>query len=1204
MTENKNSTDISEVLPPSLAAVRDIFAEFNVSDVSDEICTRVLDVLYRHTCDVIEEAKAVSHHAGRSKIEEDDIQLAINSVTDGLMFAPPYRDQLLAYAEKNEQPLPAIRPHCGIRLPAERFNLTAPNYSLVSCVANGKTNPSSEFVSDSSITVHIPNPMNSTKGIFRAMNPQNRPINVGNPMGSSVHVIAAPGIGPSMIRVQTVQNVAQLSNVDNSGTGLRTLSVGPTISNGELRKSFRRPVFLFVHGESYEFGSGNAYDLSVLASYSDAIGITLNYRLGILGFLSTNNDGINGNFALYDLHGAIMWIKTNIESFNGDPNEITLIGYGYGAALVHLFALSKMSQGTSRHGIKRIILLNGSGFALWATSHHTSSILAELMKHFNITMENFKNNLSTHQVNQNENQNNDYVNKQKSLFAQNQNLDPFKNLSSTIQQISDSSINGNSTLLKLKLKNSSVELLINLQNNLSHPLVTTRFGPVISKHLFPSYLLHNSDGQHYYNNNNNESKNLSRSSYTYSQQPKQWNENQFSDTVSELKYSTVNIPAIETSLFMNTDLMVGWTESPASDLYYIQSALHKMQYSSLLGNIIKEIYPNNQKVIKEIVEHIYCGLDEAHLDYNLDNDDYVKGNRGQLAAESHSDRTIKDTQCYRKIQDILSDGLYIAPIMQTMNMHANHQANQETDKGTQQPSTSSTSLFPKRKQHEMFNGKDNRMDKVGFGDDLPYLLGAPFVSPNQLEPFANSFTETDKKISVSLMSYLTNFIYYGDPNKEFLGHRTKKIPIHWPEYTPHSKHHLNVGSEFKKKQSFDQTRRHFRNLWENTEKNEQNLFTIEQFYENHKHKIWSKLFPRLTYLAKSHDSFSTGFNQDRNKENTEQPSHYKQHLFNEYFYFLRLKQENWLNDQGNEKKSTIDSVQYNDQNVMCSAKFVEDNKPFQAYINTSEVSYAVNFSQLPLYTESGNDDYSNTVVMSTSENNNLLVNFNSSVEFHSNIESLDKEIQSNSQFLISGYSSYSHSTLLWIIGAGSILFLLNTLIFIAIYHQTHQSRSVNLPQQSKSTMKTSSIVPGNEELDALCQKPLHHTVSLNKKESWSMQYKDARNISNTGVNGTGCSVQVFPPSASSSVPKCYQKFDFNAYCNPNNPLLGETSTNAINMNITTDNNNSSNENNDVNLMNSWYSESPSVIGQSTNTIKTRYLHPYHQQHQNIRTNIY
>jgi carboxylesterase type B len=42
-------------------------------------------------------------------------------------------------------------------------------------------------------------------------------------------------------------------------------------------------VMVFVHGESYEIGTGNAYDGSVLASYGDVIVITINYRLGVLG---------------------------------------------------------------------------------------------------------------------------------------------------------------------------------------------------------------------------------------------------------------------------------------------------------------------------------------------------------------------------------------------------------------------------------------------------------------------------------------------------------------------------------------------------------------------------------------------------------------------------------------------------------------------------------------------------------------------------------------------------------------------------------------------------------------------------------------------------------------------------------------------------------------------------------------------------------
>lgn len=89
-------------------------------------------IFIEHTCDVLEEAKAVSHHAGHSNVDENDIKLAINLVSESIVFAPPYTDQLIAYADKNDRPLPAIKPHYGIRLPAERYNLTAPNYSLIS----------------------------------------------------------------------------------------------------------------------------------------------------------------------------------------------------------------------------------------------------------------------------------------------------------------------------------------------------------------------------------------------------------------------------------------------------------------------------------------------------------------------------------------------------------------------------------------------------------------------------------------------------------------------------------------------------------------------------------------------------------------------------------------------------------------------------------------------------------------------------------------------------------------------------------------------------------------------------------------------------------------------------------------------------------------------------------------------------------------
>ena len=62
---------------------------------------------------------------------------------------------------------------------------------------------------------------------------------------------------------------------------------GTTSSNdNEKKRSRNNPVILFIHGDSYEWGSGNIYDGSVLAAVGRVVVVTLNYRLGILGKLS------------------------------------------------------------------------------------------------------------------------------------------------------------------------------------------------------------------------------------------------------------------------------------------------------------------------------------------------------------------------------------------------------------------------------------------------------------------------------------------------------------------------------------------------------------------------------------------------------------------------------------------------------------------------------------------------------------------------------------------------------------------------------------------------------------------------------------------------------------------------------------------------------------------------------------------------------
>ncbi|KAL3846951.1 hypothetical protein ACJMK2_017891, partial [Sinanodonta woodiana] len=143
------------------------------------------------------------------------------------------------------------------------------------------------------------------------------------------------------------------------------------------------PVMIFIHGESYEIGTGNAYDGSVLASYGEVIVVTVNYRLGVLGFLSTGDASAPGNYALYDLLAIFSWVKDNIGAFGGDKDRITLFGHGHGAALVNVFLLSNMAPNETY--FHRVILQSGSALSSWATSVNPVLCSRKLAQNINCT---------------------------------------------------------------------------------------------------------------------------------------------------------------------------------------------------------------------------------------------------------------------------------------------------------------------------------------------------------------------------------------------------------------------------------------------------------------------------------------------------------------------------------------------------------------------------------------------------------------------------------------------------------------------------------------------------------------------------------------------------------------------------------------------------------------------------------------------------
>ncbi|XP_013148737.1 PREDICTED: neuroligin-4, X-linked isoform X2 [Papilio polytes] len=142
----------------------------------------------------------------------------------------------------------------------------------------------------------------------------------------------------------------------------------------------RYPVLVFVHGESYEWSSGNAYDGAVLAAHAGLLVVTINYRLGLLGFLNPRSDEFPrspANYGLMDQIAALHWIKENVGVFGGDPTNVTLMGHGTGAACVHFLLTSlAVPEGLLFH---RAILMSGSGLSPWslvADPHKYATIVA------------------------------------------------------------------------------------------------------------------------------------------------------------------------------------------------------------------------------------------------------------------------------------------------------------------------------------------------------------------------------------------------------------------------------------------------------------------------------------------------------------------------------------------------------------------------------------------------------------------------------------------------------------------------------------------------------------------------------------------------------------------------------------------------------------------------------------------------------------
>jgi para-nitrobenzyl esterase len=119
------------------------------------------------------------------------------------------------------------------------------------------------------------------------------------------------------------------------------------------------PVMVWLHGGGNRNGSGALYDGSLLAASQNVVVVTINYRLGVLGWLShpalvdDRADALDrsGNFGTLDMVQALRWVKSNIGALGGDPRRVTLFGESAGATHAYALLASPPAKGLFHRAI-------------------------------------------------------------------------------------------------------------------------------------------------------------------------------------------------------------------------------------------------------------------------------------------------------------------------------------------------------------------------------------------------------------------------------------------------------------------------------------------------------------------------------------------------------------------------------------------------------------------------------------------------------------------------------------------------------------------------------------------------------------------------------------------------------------------------------------------------------------------------------------
>ncbi|EZA55883.1 hypothetical protein DMN91_010858 [Ooceraea biroi] len=141
----------------------------------------------------------------------------------------------------------------------------------------------------------------------------------------------------------------------------------------------KRATMVWIYGGGYTMGSGDMsfYGPDYIIQW-DVVLVTLNYRLGVLGFLNLDNEVAPGNQGMKDVVMALKWVQRNISKFGGDPGNVTIFGESAGGAITHFLSVSPLTKGLFHKAISQSgVAINPWAFNEWTSEVNTGLLFAE-----------------------------------------------------------------------------------------------------------------------------------------------------------------------------------------------------------------------------------------------------------------------------------------------------------------------------------------------------------------------------------------------------------------------------------------------------------------------------------------------------------------------------------------------------------------------------------------------------------------------------------------------------------------------------------------------------------------------------------------------------------------------------------------------------------------------------------------------------------